>query len=554
MTSELHFQLKCLYRRLGSGPCGVTAWVAVQNSHTSGSTSWARTARIPVTHTDAAQAIEGLQLGGHSTKPECGSAPSYVGQLPTVWVLVAKKNLDRQPTASNQWSVQTDDWSAQKVRCEKMNRDLTDLLRALPHQVADRLGLGSGESYDSRTTFGPVSWVVALCRLGHLFPKAVLGVVREIKPSGVVMSRLSDDTDFLTASAAGVFLLLDALRGTERGPRPVARDEFTSLHAAFSGWSDRGNTQITWKRVRGAPPAPTGGSRSPHPVKQPPAALLQAVLARGDAATVLCEVSGPGASAFQTLAARAGDLLPRWPSTPYAAVLADPYALEQRLKSGTDGGSTDQGSGCGWSDNCGMVTDHRTPIERWLGWVLETLARFLPEALRLNRPTEGGGEQTVVLSGFNPFTASARAIELARLLPGTDADDDDTAALAGRQSASPPTGTGGPSGGGTVRAAGSAGGSGAISEETLHRTEMVILEVLAKARPTPLLIEEIQTRGWSDGNYPAKNTIRKHLDILINDKCLVYRPGGIKGGATLTTEGQEFTDRLHAQRTGQSPV
>lgn len=145
------------------------------------------------------------------------------------------------------------------------------------------------------------------------------------------------------------------------------------------------------------------------------------VLSQLNADRVVCELRGPDADTFLQLADRAGALLPAWPAQRYPALLADVGAFARYCE--PDRFPWAVHAGDGW--NRAMVTDHRGNVERWLGLVFgQLMDRGLEHLNVLTRPNDathfgGGGPVNAMLTlrEMNLFAASARAIELAGLLP-----------------------------------------------------------------------------------------------------------------------------------------
>jgi hypothetical protein len=243
----------------------------------------------------------------------------------------------------------------------------------------------------------------------------------------VILSRLEDTCDFLTASASALSLVLEALDGIERRaqPQPHAdfgrlREEFLRLGALYPrgplelrAWvlrlsdSFRTSPATEWAGV------PQGGGAQGIPRAY--------VLSHLHADRVVCVLQGPSAETFHELADRAGALLPCWPSSPYPALLNDVGAFARYCDPARFPWAIDAGDG--W--NRGMVTDHRGNVERWLGVAFAQLMRdrlehfnftTCPEDVAL---TAAGGPVNAVMTlrEMNPFSACARAIEMAGLVP-----------------------------------------------------------------------------------------------------------------------------------------
>ncbi len=325
---------------------------------------------------------------------------------------------------------------------------LAPLVRGLPAQLAERLGFVGA--------LRPSDWVEILFHLGWHFPdhgidagrfrilaaseeapwdfrcpepELQLGGVR-VSPDvfpGVVVSRLGEGSDFLTASVNALLLILEALDGIERvaEPKPGAefgrlRDTFLRLAVAHSHFPRELSARVL---------------RLADSFRTPPATEWAGIERGGDgwgiphfyvlshlcANRVVCVLRGPGWETFQELANRAGALLPCWPAQPYPAVLNDVGAFARYCDTARFPWA---GVACEvW--NGGMVTDHRGNVERWLGLVFGLLMAHRLEHLTLvTRPEDVthsvGGEPVnamLTLRGMNLFAASALAIELAGLVP-----------------------------------------------------------------------------------------------------------------------------------------
>jgi hypothetical protein len=145
------------------------------------------------------------------------------------------------------------------------------------------------------------------------------------------------------------------------------------------------------------------------------------VLSHLAADRVVCELRGQGAQTFRQLADRAGAMLPVWPAQRYPSLLSDVGSFARYC----DPARVHWAPLAGDVWNHGMVTDHRGNEERWLGLVFGSLMPTRLEHLNLvTRPgdvaqcCDGGAVNAMMtLRGLNLFAASARAIELAGLIP-----------------------------------------------------------------------------------------------------------------------------------------
>jgi hypothetical protein len=331
---------------------------------------------------------------------------------------------------------------------EQVRNRLSGIVRSLPPRLVERLGLDR----HNRTS----DWVALVFHLGWHFPAhgieagryrilaaakdapwdffcreldLQLGGVRvspDVYP-GVMLSRLAESSDFLTASLNTLCLIQEALDGLERDACPEPSAEFARLHEAFSRQAEldaRHPVGLSVKVLRLAnsfrtPPATdwAGINRGGDGYGIPHIRVLSQL----DADRVVCEVRGLGNETFLELADRAGALLPRWPTQQYPAVLSNVGAFVRFCDLDTYPWAVY--SGDGW--NRGMVTDHRGNVERWLGFMFAVLMAHRLEYFDLmTRPTEvplATGLEPVnallTLRGINPFAACARALELAELVP-----------------------------------------------------------------------------------------------------------------------------------------
>lgn len=328
-----------------------------------------------------------------------------------------------------------------------LGQRLSPIVRELPPRLAERLGF-------VRPT-PPSDWAEVLFHLGWHFPNhgieagrfrilsgtgdgdwdwrcheldLQLGGVRaspDVFP-GVIVSRLGDGSDVLSASACALRLILEALDGSERADRPQPNTEFGRLRDAFRLHAEVDATfpdELSVRLLRlsdsfQTPPATewAGIVREANGWGLP----KYFVLSQLNANRVVCELRGPGSESFQELANRAGALLPCWPDRQPPALLADVASLARRRD--PDRYPWAAVAGNGW--NSGVVTDHRGNVERWLGFVFGMLLERRLEHLDLmTRPDE------ITLRGFTPvnatltlketnlFAASAWAIETAGLIP-----------------------------------------------------------------------------------------------------------------------------------------
>ncbi len=329
-------------------------------------------------------------------------------------------------------------WGAIQLAQDVGDRMLP-LVRALPAQLAERLGFVQ--------TLYPSEWAEVLFHLGWHFPdhgiEAVrfrilsgsaefppdfpcreldlqLGAVR-VSPDvfpGVIVSRLGEASDFLTASTSALRLIMEALDGTTRAAQPLPsaafarlRDDF--LHLAESYAHHPRELSVRVLRLGDSfrtPPATewAGIDRGGDGWGIPRYYVLSQLAAN----RVVCELRGPGAETFRQLADRAGALLPEWPVQRYSALLSDVgsfarYCDPARFPWAPLAGDM-------WSH--GMVTDHRGNEERWLGLVFGVLMATRREHLNLVTYPEdvahccdgGSVNAMMTLRGMNLFAASAR--------------------------------------------------------------------------------------------------------------------------------------------------
>ncbi len=338
------------------------------------------------------------------------------------------------------------------------SRRLGQTLALLPESLLTRLGL------DPLT---PTPWVMAVAHLGLHFPDHGLGVVRRravtgpagrphwvaehtlppgvaagaedpptaapgvfdrvfpgsdrVAPDhpshlGVVVDCLADHTDFFSASAAGIQLLMEALENPADGPTPhpsfeQLSSEFAALSAHLSGRTESLRTRLIW--ARGAAmfsPLPARGldGRTAHPTRR-------YVLSRLRAEQVLSELAGPAAEWFAGLADRAGGLLPRWPTRAYSDLRRgmagrlptrgagdwdvpregenEYEALVRTTRAVLYG---EAGLGTPQLGLPPLVTDQRGNTERWFGLLLDFILQGGSDWSRAQ--TERGSDGAVALS------------------------------------------------------------------------------------------------------------------------------------------------------------
>jgi hypothetical protein len=239
--------------------------------------------------------------------------------------------------------------------CERLTKVAADL----PARLAERLGF--------RPEAPPADWVVTLFHLGWHFPGAGIDAGRyrirsavgirtdawcsemnlqldglsdstDVFP-GVIVSRLASETDFLSASANGLQLLLDAVERVTGVTNSKPRTEFATLRDKFARLGEAFDSQSRSLSAR-----ILGLTDSFH---TPPAAEWAGVNRNGDgwgvpkyfvlshlnADRVVCELFGSALDTFLELADHAGSLLPTWPAQAYPALSGRRGCIRPLLRS-----------------------------------------------------------------------------------------------------------------------------------------------------------------------------------------------------------------------------
>lgn len=446
--------------------------------------------------------------------------------------------------------------------CEDWNDRLTRLLRELPQAVRARLGLEADP---------PSDWMEALLRLIHHFhpggrsvrrmratPPADGGVLPDLvleknlatrgaqseAIEGVVVYRLEESTDFLTASIAGLQLVQAAVEGIDRGAVQAPHPEAAYLHAAFTALGRCPGPTLRWVSLHDWCWVKDGVWQSD---------LLKVVgenglrclwlTARREADVEVGGVWGDGASTFWALAHAAGELLPEWPRTPYYAVLASPEGLASWLGQTRGAGACPTASSPPWEDNPGWVTDQRGPGERWIGWVLETLARHRPQHVRVRPRREGDPfwfAGVADLAGIDPFTASALVIELSGLLPGRATVP---TPRPGRAAESRSGETAGPTRPDRPRRT-------APSPTRLKPRQAEVLRILDAARGRRLTVPQI-CDTWTQGETPEAKSITRAVKWLCDQEPpLATRGDKPRSGAMITEAGRRALGASRRPETG----
>lgn len=327
---------------------------------------------------------------------------------------------------------------------QELGRRLVPIVEGLPAALAERLRFDRSDR--------PGNWTRVVFHLGWHFPAHGVEVTRgrilsagewrihdylcpelniqlgrfhetpDVFP-GVVVSRLDDRCDFLSATGHALRLILEAIEGVERGAKVTPRAEFADLRDEFERAgraiaASPDDLEVELLRVSDSFHTPPATAWARHPVGDlvlPPNYYVLSVR-NGD--RVVCAVRGGASGWFTDLANRAGALLPVWPAERYPALLGDAGAFARYAK---DIPFPWVGIlGDGW--NLGMVTDHRGNVERWLGMMFGLLMTQKLEHLELEIAPgwEMPGSATprnalIKLRGPNLFSASAKAIEIAGL-------------------------------------------------------------------------------------------------------------------------------------------
>ena len=331
---------------------------------------------------------------------------------------------------------------------QELGKRLVPVVEGLPPDLANRLGFDRVDR--------PMDWTRVVFHLGWHFPAHGIEVIRgrilsageqriqdylcpelniqtgQFHPTpdvfpGVVVSRLAERCDFLSATGHALRLILEAVEGVDRGARVGPRAEFAELRDEF----ERGgrliadspdDLEVELLRVSDTFRTPPATEWARHAVSDHVLPAKYYVLSVRNVDRVVCAVRGCSARLFADLANRAGALLPTWPVDRYPALLGDAGAFARYAR----------GTPFTWIGilgdiwNYGMVTDHRGNVERWLGMMFGLLMTRKLEFLDLEirRGWEMPGSSTprnalIKLRGMNLFTASAKAIEIAgpMLLP-----------------------------------------------------------------------------------------------------------------------------------------
>ncbi|HEX4613705.1 MAG TPA: hypothetical protein VH092_36320, partial [Urbifossiella sp.] len=264
---------------------------------------------------------------------------------------------------------------------QELGGRLIPIVEGLPADLAERLGFDRSAR--------PTDWARIVFHLGWHFPGHGVEVTRgrilsaggkrlhdylcpelklqmggaDVTPDvfpGVVVSRVADGCDFLTATGHALRLILEAVEGVERGAKVGPRAEFAELRAEFERLGRAiaacpDELEVELLRVSDSFRTPPATEWARHPVGDRVLPPRYYDLSLRNCDRVVCAVRGGSSGLFSNLANRAGALLPSWPADRYPALLGDAGAFARYAREipfpwiGILGDV--------W--NYGMVTDHR---------------------------------------------------------------------------------------------------------------------------------------------------------------------------------------------------